>query len=227
MPSSSLPIFFSSLIIRGSFTAAFVPIFSQKLVGNGKENAIKFAAQAISVLALFVGVFVLIMEILMPVVVMFLAPGFSDDAEKVTSYILMDIILPTLADGITDVLKKSIDAIFGRESRSSSNSRSSKISYRSYYESPDNRGNSAKTRGVYNYDDIIFNSRGEADEVLDRMDELVQGYGNVSVAEFYDLAGVSSEYTSNKYGWTDIHTAKVVRVSGDGYMIKLPRAMPL
>ena len=152
---------------------------------------------------------------------------FADDAEKVKSYILMDIILPTLADGITDVLKKSIDAIFGRESRSSSNSRSSKISYRSYYESPDNRGNSAKTRGVYNYDDIIFNSRGEAEEVLDRMDELVQGYGNVSVAEFYDLAGVSSEYTSNKYGWTDIHTAKVVRVSGDGYMIKLPRAMPL
>lgn len=151
---------------------------------------------------------------------------FAEDAEKVKSYILMEVLLPTIADGITDVLKKSIDAIFGRKS-SGSSSRSSKVSYRSYYDNPDNRGTSARAKSVYDYDDIIFNSRGEAEEVLDRMDELVELYGNVSVAEFYDLAGVSSEYTSNKYGWTDIHTAKIVRVSGDGYMIKLPRVQPL
>lgn len=151
---------------------------------------------------------------------------FAEDAEKVKSYILMDILLPTIADGITDVLKKSIDAIFGRKS-SGSGSRSSKISYRNYYDNPDSRGTSTKARSVYDYDDIIFDSRGEAEEVLDRMDELVELYGNVSVAEFYDLAGISSEYTSQKYGWTNIHTAKIVRVSGDGYMIKLPRVMPL
>jgi hypothetical protein len=151
---------------------------------------------------------------------------FAEDAEKVKSYILMDVLLPTIADGITDVLKKSIDAIFGRKS-SSRDSRSSKVSYRSYYDNPDSRGTSTKARSVYDYDDIIFDSRGEAEEVLDRMDELVELYGNVSVAEFYDLAGISSEYTSNKYGWTNIHTAKIVRVSGDGYMIKLPRVMPL
>lgn len=151
---------------------------------------------------------------------------FAEDAEKVKSYILMDVLLPTIADGITDILKKSIDAIFGRKS-SGGGSRSSKVSYRSYYDNPDSRGTSVKTRNVYDYDDIIFDSRGEAEEVLDRMDELVALYGNVSVAEFYDLAGISSEYTSNKYGWTDIHTAKIVRVSGDGYMIKLPRVMVL
>lgn len=150
---------------------------------------------------------------------------FAEDAEKVKSYILMDVLLPTIADGITDILKKSIDAIFGRKSNGR-DSRSSKVSYRSYYDNPDSRGTS-KTRSVYDYDDIIFDSRGEAEEVLDRMDELVAVYGNVSVAEFYDLAGISSEYTSNKYGWTDIHTAKIVRVSGDGYMIKLPRVIVL
>lgn len=152
---------------------------------------------------------------------------FAEDAEKVKSYIIMDVLLPTIADGITDILKKSIDAIFGRKS-SRSDSRSSKVSYRSYYDNPDRGASNARSKsGVYDYDDIIFNSRGEAEEVLDRMDELIDVYGNVSVAEFYDLAGVSSEWTSNKYGWTDIHTAKVVRVSGDGYMIKLPRVIPL
>lgn len=152
---------------------------------------------------------------------------FAEDKEKVKSYILMDVLLPTIADGVTDILKKSIDAIFGRKS-TGRDSRASKVSYRSYYDNPD-RGNTTSNRakGVYDYDDIIFSSRAEAEEVLERMDELIELYGNVSVQEFYGFAGVSSEYTSNKYGWTDIHTAKVVRISGDGYMIKLPRATPL
>lgn len=152
---------------------------------------------------------------------------FAEDIDKVKSYILMDVLLPTIADGVTDVLKKSIDAIFGRSS-SGRDSKSSRVSYRSFYDAP-SKGNasSSRAKGVYDYDDIVFTTRGEAEEVLDRMDELVEKYNNVSVAEYYDLAGVSSEYTSNKYGWTDIHTAKIVRVSGDGYMIKLPRVMPL
>ena len=152
---------------------------------------------------------------------------FAEDAEKVKSYILMDVLLPTIADGITDVLKKSIDAIFGRKS-SRSDSRSSKVSYRSYYDNRDDKGlSNVRARSVYDYDDIVFDSRGEAEEVLDGLDGLIEKYGSASVADFYDLAGVSSEWTSNKYGWTDIHTAKIVRVSGDGYMIKLPRVMVL
>ena len=48
----------------------------------------------------------------------------------------------------------------------------------------------------------------------------------VSVADFYDLVGVSGNYTDNKYGWTDIRNASVIHVR-DGYMIKLPKALPL
>ena len=74
--------------------------------------------------------------------------------------------------------------------------------------------------------DIIIENRGDAEEVLVRMDELIATYGLVSVADFYDLVGVSGNYTDNKYGWTDIRGATTVRV-GDGYMIKLPRVKPL
>lgn len=153
---------------------------------------------------------------------------FAEDMDNVKSYILMDVLIPALTNTVSDVLKKSIDAVFGRKS-SSSNSRSSKISYRSYYDDSESRSSSSSSRhrGVYDYDDIIFDSRVEAEEVLERMEELIAKYDNVSVLEYYDLAGVSSEHTSNKFGWTDIHTAKVVRVSGDGYMIKLPRVTPL
>ena len=61
---------------------------------------------------------------------------------------------------------------------------------------------------------------------MSRMDEIVGTYGTVSVADLYDLVGITGAYTDNKYGWTDIRSASVVRVR-DGYMIKLPRALPL
>ena len=90
----------------------------------------------------------------------------------------------------------------------------------------DDSGNVSRTRTGYDYDDIILESRGEAEDVLERMDELIATYQVVSVADFYDLVGVSGNYTDNKYGWTDIRNASVIRVR-DGYMIKLPKALPL
>lgn len=81
--SFKLPNLFRSLFAEGAFTSAFVPIFSQKLVADGKQKAVQFAVQAISVLVFFVGLFVLLMEFLMPWLVMLLAPGFADDAGKI------------------------------------------------------------------------------------------------------------------------------------------------
>ena len=78
-----LPNLFRSLFAEGAFTSAFVPMMSQKLVSESKTDAIAFAARAISVLAFILGIFVLLMEILMPWVVEFLAPGFVDDHGKI------------------------------------------------------------------------------------------------------------------------------------------------
>lgn len=79
-----LPNLFRSLFAEGAFTSAFVPLFSQKLVAEGKKRSVFFAAQAISVLVLFVGAFVLAFEIFMPYVVEILAPGFRSEPEKLT-----------------------------------------------------------------------------------------------------------------------------------------------
>ena len=58
------------------------------------------------------------------------------------------------------------------------------------------------------------------------MDEIIDTYGIVTIADFYDLAGVTGDYTTNNYGWTNIRNAEVVRVR-DGYIIKMPKAMPI
>ena len=59
-----------------------------------------------------------------------------------------------------------------------------------------------------------------------RMDELVESYGVVRVADLYDLVGLTGNFTDNKYGWTNVKNAQIVRVR-DGYMIKMPRALPI
>ncbi len=78
-----LPNLFRSLFAEGAFTSAFVPLFSQKLVGEGKKRAVFFAAQAMMILTVIVGLLVILFEFLMPYVVAVLAPGFHNDAGKI------------------------------------------------------------------------------------------------------------------------------------------------
>ena len=148
------------------------------------------------------------------------------DVDDVKAYVFEDIIVPAIKDIILDAVK----AFLGTNGRSGKNTAASKISYGGYYERDNDRkrdyGSSLTRTAGYSYDNIILDRRGEAEEVLLRMDELIDTYGLVSVADLYDLVGVTGNYTDNKYGWTDIHSASVARVR-DGYLIKLPKALPL
>lgn len=149
-----------------------------------------------------------------------------EDVQDVKSYILIDVLIPMVKDAALDIIKT---LFYGEAGRGKRNSAASKVSYRSYYEKENDRRRdygSSVTRTGYNYDDIILDSRGEAEDVLSRMDELIDAYGLVSVADLYDLVGIPGNYTDNKYGWTDIRSASVVRAR-EGYLIKLPKALPL
>lgn len=151
----------------------------------------------------------------------------SEDAGNVKSSILMEVLVPAVKKAISDIVTNGIDMLlYGETGVHKRNGASSKVSYRSYYDRSNRNSSNSRTRNGYSYDDIILDNRGEAEEVLSRMDEIVATYGTVSVADLYDLVGITGAYTDNKYGWTDIRSASVVRVR-DGYMIKLPRALPL
>lgn len=152
----------------------------------------------------------------------------SDDARNVKSYIVEDVIIPELKKIISDAVKGAIDMILFGETRGKSRSGGSAayVSYRDYSRRDDDRRSDSRTRTGYSHDDIYLEDRAEAEEVLTRMDELIETYGQVSVADLYDLVGKSCEYTDNKYGWTNIRNAEPVRVR-DGYLLKLPRALPL
>lgn len=148
----------------------------------------------------------------------------QEDSRTLKDYFLYDILAPMIKRGIEDIVHVWLFGT-GKRDYDRASTRST-VSYRSYY---DDRDRGTKTRVLstgYNYDDIILSSRAEAEKVLTSMDDLIDKYGLISVADYYDLVDVSSQYTDNHYGWDDIRSARVVRVS-NGYMIKLPKAVPI
>lgn len=153
----------------------------------------------------------------------------EDDVNSVKSYIVGDVVIPTIKKTIYDVITGSLDMFFfGGTGGGKARSTADKVSYRNYTSYSSKRDTRPATRSVrgYDYDEVVLDSRGEAEEVLARMDELISTYGIVSVADFYDLVGITCQYTDNKYGWTNIRNAQIMRVR-DGYQIKMPKAMPL
>ena len=74
---------------------------------------------------------------------------------------------------------------------------------------------------------ISFGSRKEAADVLHRLADILDQYGTVTVADFYDEAGLKNPYYSDiHYGWKDIGDAYVVKVRS-GWSISLPDPIKL
>lgn len=153
----------------------------------------------------------------------------SEDAANVKSYVIMDVLVPGIKNAIYDIVTNSFDMIlFGGTGGRKKTSSGSKVSYRSYYD--DKResrreSSSYRDRNRFDYDDIEFESRVEAEAVLNEMEDCIDRYGMVSVADMYDMSGLAAPYTSSKFGWTSIRTAEVKRVRGGKYIIELPRAI--
>lgn len=152
----------------------------------------------------------------------------SEDANNVKDYIFLDVLVPAIKKAISDIVTDGIDMIlYGGSGNGRKRSSSGSISYTSYsrFSDRDRRDDRRSSIG-YRFNDITFDNRREAQEVLERLDELIDNYGIASVADFYDLVGVSGDYTDNRYGWTSLRNAGIISVR-DGWMIKLPKALAL
>lgn len=74
-------------------------------------------------------------------------------------------------------------------------------------------------------DDILLETRSDAEMVLDQLSELIEQYGQATIADLYEMVGKSSdiEHTDYKYGWQDISRAQIVKVRGEGYLLRMPK----
>lgn len=158
----------------------------------------------------------------------------STDNPSIMDYLFYDILVPAAKETISNIISGGIELLlFGEKRHRPENVRrdgsKSYVSYGSYYngnDEPSKRQEFRHAKDRHSFDDVIFNSRGEAEDVLSKMSELIEEYGIVSVADFYDLCNISSSFTDNRYGWNSFKEAFTERTR-DGYIIRLPRTKPL
>lgn len=157
----------------------------------------------------------------------------AEDLKNVKSYVTSEVLIPKIKDIVFEAVKGGIGMIlFGESFKRGQSSGAPKISYGSYYSSgssvrQERPTTYAKPMDGFDFDEVVFATKGDAESVLAVMDETIERYGIVSVSDFYELAGVTSNnFAINRYGWSNIRSAEILRVR-DGYIIKFPKVGPL
>lgn len=154
----------------------------------------------------------------------------QEDVGNIKNYVVFDVLIPSLKKMIFEGITNAFGMLLGQNNakrNTTSSSGISRISYGRYYDSPTYTSQPRVNRGtVFDFDNFILGSIGEANAVLTQMDEILANYKIVTVADLYDLLGLVPPHTANNYGWTDLRTARADRVS-EGYLLRLPRAVPI
>lgn len=165
------------------------------------------------------------------------------DAKSIAQWAWHDVFIPGAKDVIYDFGTSMLERRMFGETRSRRRTSSlggflgsaSYTSYNRYSQpgttqrpdprssAPINRRGRAQQRDM---DELIFESRGAATDVLDILIQRADQYGATSVADLWALVGLTGEHTDEKWGWRDFLGAEV-RGDRDGYQLVLPRPEPL
>ena len=172
-----------------------------------------------------------------------------DGLPSVGHYLTHDVVLPAIKEIIVNSVTSGINMMMygpdsaGKRSTTGYSQRGSayrpNVNYQSSYKQTptsstsniryqnESRPYHNETRASgFNSEDYILASRDDAKMVLSQLLEQVDDYGWASLADFFDLVGIDSNFTDNNYGWTNLDFAKFVVVRG-GYALRLPRLEPL
>lgn len=99
-------------------------------------------------------------------------------------------------------------------------------SYRQYYEN-DPSYQSYQKPARYDYNDVIFETRGDAERVLEQMRAILARQKVVRVLQLYDLCRIEGTYVDNYWGWASLYDARVVSTRDGRYRIVLPPPMSI
>lgn len=169
-------------------------------------------------------------------------------AKNVGDHILNKVVIPAFkdmcrecvissADAIRDTIAGAADMILYGERRPEKRyvGQSGYTNYNSMSRRP-TRAETAPSRTVETRplrtryqkvlnDDIFFYDRKEAWRVVRELEAEVARHGFASLAEFYHLSKVPSDFTDEDWGWSDLSKAYVVPV-GNQFRIMFPPIEP-
>lgn len=156
------------------------------------------------------------------------------DARTAFEYMVVNVLVPAAKEAIVEAASSGFEKLIYGDTRPKRNRMggpsSGPLGYVSYNRQPNRepvgppqpRMLSQRARTRHDFDDIVISSRQEAEEVIDRLFDLISKYNSATVADLYELTGLQSSHTDHKWGWTDLRGATVGRVRGGGYLLELP-----
>ena len=154
---------------------------------------------------------------------------FSEDAKTVKDYAIWDVIVPTIKNGIADLIIGGVQMmLFGDAGgrRSSGGSYSSRRNgghenYSGYYTTTSGDRSKRQERvrnGRYSYPIPELPDRASAEKVLDGMAETIEDYGEASVADLLEMCDIQSSFVDHNWGWRDARDI-TCRRTPRGYII--------
>lgn len=162
----------------------------------------------------------------------------QEDCRAVGDYIFNDVLLPAVKDLVVDMVRQGIErTVYGESGAPRRGPRGySSRGYTSYNsigssrtreDGPGYRREITRTqRSSHSFSDIIIPTRSEALDVLDGLEGQIEQFGVVSVADLYDLVGITSEFTDESWGWDNLRNATVKQTRA-GFILDLPRPQSL
>lgn len=164
-----------------------------------------------------------------------IAEAIVGDSHEIGGYIANDVLIPAFKNTIQEMVTSGIEMLlFGERKSSRSRDRdrgATKVSYGSYYKDRDRSDRYERPRPAYrdkfNLGEIYFKDGRDADDVLQNLCDALEEYEEVSVREYFDLAGIEGAgWTHDKYGWRDLRDARCTHTRY-GYSIILPDPIEL
>ncbi|QFG09158.1 hypothetical protein PBI_SPORTO_50 [Arthrobacter phage Sporto] len=166
----------------------------------------------------------------------------GESLRTVRDSIVTEVILPQFKEMLFDsLITGARRSIFGSDRNGAANDRARGTKYgtqqyNQMYVSPNKgyggsapsqqRAAEADTRGPNEFRDFLFQSRGQAEEIIDNLIAVLDQYGTVSVHELKAMIGKTGEFTDQKWGWKNLNQAGVIR-DGHGYRLDLPKLVSL
>ncbi len=166
------------------------------------------------------------------------------DAKTTANYVFFEVFLPEAKSVIVDAVSQGFERlIFGdsrgprRPSTPSGYSNLGRTNYSNISRGFPQRGPvgremsqrqiSPQARQQHDFGEIEVASRGEANDVLDRMYDLLSQYECVRVSDLYALTGIPSTHVDQTWGWTNLQGAAPRRNRSGDYILDLPKPEPL
>ena len=149
----------------------------------------------------------------------------AEDISNVKRYVFDDVLIPGIKNLFVDTISMFIlgDSYRGRSSVGLG--RRDRTSYSVRLDS-DRRTTLRYTSAGGKYRDVVYETREDAEDVLDDLLMLIDKYGKTTVSDLYSASGITPDFTDEKFGWVDLKRATIRRVP-DGYILDMPKAYPL